>query len=241
VVALADPPPRVGMIDRAVVAAYEAGISATLVLTKADLGSPAELISLYEPAGVRVIVTERADQVRGDAISLPLEPAAVATVRAALVGKISVLLGHSGVGKSTLVNALVPGAKRITGIVNETTGRGRQTSTSAVALPLPNDDGWVIDTPGIRSLGIAHVKTENVLSAFPELAVVADELCPRGCTHLDSAPDCALDDWVANSANDAEKTFRATRLTSLRRLLEARSAAAVALDRHASVLARRAR
>jgi len=269
VVALADPPPRIGMIDRAVVAAYEAGIDATLVLTKADLGSPSELQSLYESAGVRVIITKPARSVveerpqvssrnpqhddsvgfemshsdsstDGKKNTLPLDPASVAEVLAALRGRVTVFLGHSGVGKSTLVNALVPGAARATGIVNEVTGRGRQTSTSAVALALPTGDGWVIDTPGIRSLGIAHVQTEQVVSAFPDLAIIADEQCPRGCSHLPDAPDCALDEWVSSDVDPEVNAARQQRLESLRRLLTARAAAAESLERHASIMERRA-
>ena len=104
------------------------------------------------------------------------------------------LVGHSGVGKSTLVNALVPGADRATGAVNEVTGRGRHTSTSAVVLELPGG-GWVIDTPGIRSFGLAHVDPARVVQAFPDLAA-GTASCPRSCSH--DEPECALDAWVAD-------------------------------------------
>jgi len=242
VAACANPEPRVGMIDRAVVAAYDAGMTATLVLTKADLASPAHLTALYEPAGVQVIATEpRYDgaghTIRSDGGTLSINEDSLNVIRAALLGKTSVFLGHSGVGKSTLVNALVPGAERATGAVNDTTGRGRQTSTSVVALQLPDDAGWVIDTPGIRSLGLAHVETEHVIAAFPELAAVADAECPRGCTHLADSPDCALDVWVR--ADPVLQASRELRLESLRRLLASRAAAADALALHASQIARR--
>jgi ribosome biogenesis GTPase len=252
VVACANPEPRIGMIDRAVVAAYEAGMNATLILTKADLASPEPLLRLFEPAGVRVIVSRpqlaitkqgQADSIHPDddepelVKTLALDEVAVAEVRAALEGKVSVFLGHSGVGKSTLVNALAPAAARITGAVNQVTGRGRQTTTSVLAVPLPDNSGWVIDTPGIRSLGIAHAETEHVLAAFSDLETVAAAQCPRGCSHLASAPDCALDEWVA--AVPALAETRQLRVDSLRRLLATRAEAATDLLNHASMLTRR--
>lgn len=217
VTALADPEPRTRMIDRCVVAAYDAGMDVLLCLTKSDLASPDALKALYEPIGVSVVTTHRSPT--GEITPLPV-------VQAALSGRTSVFVGHSGVGKSTLVNALVPGARRTVGVVNDVTGRGRQTSTSAVALRLPEHDGargWVIDTPGVRSFGLAHVQIENLLTAFDDLADVAAE-CPRGCTHLDGSPDCELDVWIAAAAHDETvQTARAARVDSFRRLLTARS------------------
>ncbi|MEG3616496.1 ribosome small subunit-dependent GTPase A [Isoptericola haloaureus] len=220
VTALAQPEPRTGMIDRCVVAAYDAGMDVLLCLTKADLASPDELRDLYEPIGVDVVVTRRDDE------------DSVETVRERLLGRTSVLVGHSGVGKSTLINALVPDALRATGVVNDVTGRGRHTSTSAVALRLPSGpgssvdddghDGWVIDTPGVRSFGLAHVEPEHLLRAFEDLDAAAEE-CPRGCRHLADAPDCALDEWVEAAADDDARAARAARLASFRRLLASRT------------------
>ena len=221
VTALADPEPRTRMIDRCVAAAYDAGMDAVLVLTKADLADPAPLTALYAAAGVESVVTRLdGDQVVG-----------LDALRAALEDRVSVLVGHSGVGKSTLVNALVPGADRATGVVNEVTGRGRHTSTSAVALPLPRGDAaaagtqgtWVIDTPGVRSFGLAHVDPAHLLAAFTDLADVAAASCPRGCTHLADAPDCALDEWATDPDVPASvRQTRHARLDSLRRLLVSR-------------------
>jgi ribosome biogenesis GTPase len=200
VAALADPEPRPRLIDRCLVAAFDAGLTPLLCLTKSDLKGPAELLETYRALAVPYVVTQRGG---------PLD-----AVRAQLQDKVSVLVGPSGVGKSTLVNALVPGAARATGGVNLVTGRGRHVSSSAVALPLVGG-GWVIDTPGIRSFGVAHVDLDRVIRAFPELEP-GTAGCPRSCTH--DEPDCALDEWVATGHADPD------RLASFRRLLHSRDA-----------------
>lgn len=202
VTALADPPPRPRLIDRFLVAAFDAGLDPLLCLTKADLAAPDDLIAAYEPLGVRWIALSRPFAGQLD------------NVRELLADRISVLVGHSGVGKSTLVNALIPDADRAVGAVNIVTGRGRHTSSSAIALPLAGG-GWIIDTPGLRSFGLAHVAADRVVSAFPEFAE-AIASCPPGCTHLEAG--CALDDWVAAHGGPAE----VARLDSLRRLLRSR-------------------
>jgi len=216
VTALADPEPRGGMIDRCLVAAYVAGIDALLVLTKADLRAPEEFLAAYAPLGLEHVVTRR--ETRAEAED-PERPGIIGLeqLRERLSGRISVLVGHSGVGKSTLLNALVPGAGRATGVVNDVTGRGRHTSSSALAMQLPEDDGWVIDTPGVRSFGLGHVDPDELLDAFADLADLAEQ-CPRGCTHLEDAPDCALDDLVDEGEAG---TAGPARLASYRRLAEA--------------------
>jgi len=206
--ALANPEPRPRLIDRCLVAAYDAGMSPLLALTKADLADPEPFLENYAPLEVPAVVTATPGADGTDGLE---------ALRDALRGRVSVLVGHSGVGKSTLVNALVPGAYRATGVVNDVTGRGRHTSTSAVALRLPGGDGWVIDTPGIRSFGLAHVDPERIITHFPDLEAGTDE-CPRGCTHDEE--ECALDAWVAGGhAGPAG----ASRLESLRRLLRTRT------------------
>jgi ribosome biogenesis GTPase len=202
VASLADPPPRLRLIDRCLVAAFDAGIAPLLVLTKADLAGPGSVLDVYRDAGVHSVVIGRGDGGRGHQALL-----------ASLLDRTSVLVGASGVGKSTLVNALVPGANRRIGAVNLVSGRGRHTSASAVALPL-TPSGWLIDTPGVRSFGLAHVRPQTVVSAFPDLSPAAAD-CPTDCTHLDPEA-CGLDAWVASGHSHPE------RLESLRRLLVAR-------------------
>jgi ribosome biogenesis GTPase len=202
VTALADPEPQPRLIDRALVAAYDAGMQPLLCLTKADLADPETLLSTYRSLGVPWLVTQRG----GDLTEL----------RSRLSGRTSVLLGSSGVGKSTLVNALVPAAGRDVGVVNAVTGRGRHTSTSAFMLELPDAEGWIIDTPGIRSFGLAHVEPERLIEAFPDLDEMTED-CPRGCTHGTDEPECGLDEAVERGTADPE------RVASFRRLLAARS------------------
>ena len=213
VTSVTDPEPRPRLIDRCLVAAYDAGLDPLLCVTKTDLADPSDLRAIYTPLGVPSLESgldvER-EQLRGRLLEH-------------LSGRISVLVGHSGVGKSTLVNLLVPGARRATGEVNVVTGRGRHTSASAVALPLPRattagsaaTGGWIIDTPGIRSFGLAHVDPAHLIHAFPDLDAETAE-CPRGCTHGATEPECAIDEAVAAGRLDP------ARVDSFRRLLASR-------------------
>ncbi|MEV8514016.1 ribosome small subunit-dependent GTPase A [Dactylosporangium sp. NPDC051484] len=201
---LQDPPPRTGFIDRCLVAAYDAEIDPLLCLTKGDLATPDAVLDYYAELDLPYVLC-RPDRPLDDLV-------------AELRGRVSVMIGHSGVGKSTLVNRLVPGTDRAVGAVSAV-GKGRHTSTSALALRLPGDEpGWIIDTPGIRSFGLAHVSADSVLHGFPDL-VEASTRCPPNCDHTGAGGDCGLDKLVAEGGADPR------RLASFRRLLASKEGA----------------
>ncbi|HJC84994.1 MAG TPA: ribosome small subunit-dependent GTPase A [Candidatus Corynebacterium faecigallinarum] len=198
VTAVADPPPRSGFVERALIAAFVGGLRPVLCLTKSDLADPTAFAAEFDALDIEVIICGVED---------PVGP--VADV---VAGRVTALIGHSGVGKSTLVNRLVPDADRETGVVSGV-GKGRHTSTQSVALRLPENTGWIVDTPGIRSFGLAHIKPDQVIEVFEDLSEVIED-CPRGCTHAGppADPECALDTLTGASAR---------RVAAVRTLLEA--------------------
>jgi ribosome biogenesis GTPase / thiamine phosphate phosphatase len=211
VVAAANPEPRPALIDRYLVAAFDAGLDAVLLVTKTDLADPGPLLAEFAPLELAVVTTERG--------------ADLADLRRRLLGRTTVAVGHSGVGKSTIVNALVPDARRATGAVNVVTGRGRHTSSSSVTLRvraaaedlaagLP-PTGWIIDTPGIRSFGLGHVDPANILRSFVARSrPIADP--PDGIALADAHDWEIVDRVHAGELGEAGKR----RLESLQRLLE---------------------
>jgi ribosome biogenesis GTPase len=199
VVALVDPPPRTGFVERALIAAYAGGLTPILCLTKTDLAPPEPFAAQFAGLDLTVVTAGRDEP-----------PDSVTEL---LAGKSTVLLGHSGVGKSTLVNRILPLQHRATGEVSGV-GKGKHTSSQSIALPLP-ESGWVIDTPGVRSFGLAHIAPDDVLLAFSDLAEAIED-CPRGCGHLGppADPECALDALTGHAAD---------RVAAARRLLVALS------------------
>ena len=205
VVAAANPEPRRGLIDRFLVSAFDQAITPIILVTKIDLVEPPFFLAEYRNLNVQVLTTKKG----GD----------LSQLRMILHGKTSVLVGHSGVGKSTVINALVPHAQRVIGIVNEVTGRGRHTSSSAIALPLSMEmklsDGWIIDTPGIRAFGLAHIDPNRIIASFSDLQEVIARCMPN-CSHSEAA--CALNEWAA--PHGVVIPHRQARIKSLRSLLD---------------------
>jgi ribosome biogenesis GTPase len=221
VIAAANPEPRRGLIDRFLVSAFTEGIVPKIVVTKTDLNEVPSFLEEYQGLDVEIIPT---------AIKSTSRDKDLARLHKVLDGKISVLVGHSGVGKSTLINALVPDADRLTGDVNEATGRGRHTSSSAIALPLVSADesqshGWIIDTPGIRAFGLSHIDNQKIIDAFSDLSEVAAN-CLSNCSH--SEETCKLDAWA--SPGGIANPHRTARLASLRSLLAVKESAPTTLE-----------
>jgi ribosome biogenesis GTPase len=201
VAATADPPLRANLIDRYLVAAWRGGIDAALALTKIDLPHDtvevARVTSLLRRLGHAVIE-----------VSIP-RGEGIAEVRDLIGQRRAVLAGHSGVGKTTLSNAIT-GRADPTGAVNEVIGRGRQTTTVARLIDLPGGGG-LIDTAGVRSFGIADVTPEELQEAFPEIAAVSTSCRWRPCLHHEGQNGCA----VPGAAG-----IEPERLASYRRILD---------------------
>jgi ribosome biogenesis GTPase / thiamine phosphate phosphatase len=196
VTASTDPPFRPGLVDRMLVAASAGEMDAAIVLNKCDLGMPEEVlerIARYEALDVPCFLLSAA-QDKG-----------IEALREHLAGQVSVLAGHSGVGKSTLLRALIPGVQRDTGTLDEW-GRGRHTTTGACAFELPGG-GAVVDLPGVREYGIEFVLREELRTHFPELAELPCKYAD--CVHL-GEDGCVADELVVDE----------DRLASYRKLLD---------------------
>lgn len=186
VFALAHPAPRLRMLDRFLVLAESSGMDAVIVANKTDRAGPEEraVFEIYERIGYPVLYASAAEGMGTDQL------------RERLRDRISVLAGPSGVGKSSLLNAIQPGLSLRTAEVSERVRKGRHTTVSAQLIPL-ECGGYVADTPGLRELGLWQVEPEDLDLYFPELAPHL-EGCRfgRSCSHSHE-PGCAVLEAVA--------------------------------------------
>lgn len=186
VFACAQPEPRVGMLDRFLVMAESVGLPAVVCANKADLVTPErarELFGLYAELGYVVLYTSAA-------FGTGLEP-----LRAQIAGKLSVMAGPSGAGKTSLLNALQPGLGRRARAISRATTKGRHTTVVPELLPL-DGGGYLADTPGLRALALWDVAPEELDAYFPEIRPLVSACGFSDCTHTHE-PGCAVREALA--------------------------------------------
>jgi ribosome biogenesis GTPase len=194
--AAAKPDPHPRMLDRFLVIAEGNDLPARMIINKVDLVGEAVArarFAEYERIGYPVHYT----CVKS---SLGLQG-----LHDVLAGRRSVLTGPSGVGKSSLLNALFPGSDLRVGAISQSVNKGRHTTVGALMLPLPDiDGGYVIDTPGLREIGLWQLLAEALDECFPEMRVLRDKCRFANCRHV-SEPDCAVRKGLENGAVSAQR------------------------------------
>ncbi|MCT1532422.1 ribosome small subunit-dependent GTPase A [Sphingobacterium daejeonense] len=190
VVTLASPPTSTGFIDRFLVTAEAYSIPAGIVFNKLDLFSDegleilAEYVDIYETLGYPCYTVSA------------LEKQNIEDLKQVLKDKITLVSGHSGVGKSTLINALIPGLELKTGNISDWSDKGKHTTTFAEMIDLPFG-GKLIDTPGIRELGIVDIEPQELSHFFPEMRMLLNQCKFHNCRHINE-PGCAVLEALEN-------------------------------------------
>ena len=196
VFAAAKPEPHPRMLDRFLVIAEANELAARIIVNKVDLVGEREAherFAAYERAGYPIHFTSTK---RGDGLG---------AVRLILGGRVSVFTGPSGVGKSSLLNALFPGLSLRVGEISESVNKGRHTTVGAVMIPLPDESGgFVVDTPGLREVGMWALSTEHLDQYFPELRPFIPNCRFADCTHT-VEPECAVKDAVDRREVSSER------------------------------------
>lgn len=194
VYACADPEPHLRMLDRFLIIAERQEIPPLIIANKVDLVDPdsaREFFSIYPPLGYRVLFTST---VTGEGMD---------EFRQAVQGKISALAGPSGVGKSSLLNAIEPNLKIEVNEISEAFKKGRHTTVVRQLYPLTNG-GYVADMPGLRSLALWDIHPEELDAYFPELRDLVAKCQFSNCTHTDE-PGCAVIQAVENGQIHPER------------------------------------
>jgi len=197
VVTLASPATSTGFIDRFLVTSEAYSIPAMLVFNKLDLFSEQgleilqEYIDIYENLGYPCYTVSA------------LEGSNIEELKEILKDKITLVSGHSGVGKSTLINSLIPGSTLKTGVISESSDKGKHTTTFAEMLNLPFG-GKLIDTPGIRELGIVDIEPQELSHYFPEMRKLMNQCKYNNCRHINE-PGCVVLQAVASGEIEASR------------------------------------
>ncbi len=188
------PVPSANLIDRYLLVAHHANVTPLLVLNKADMLNDTQyaqiqaLLESYQNLGYNSVLTCGLDD--NDEIS-------ISALQQQIQNKWVVFVGQSGVGKSSLINRLLPNSQQSVNIISENSQLGQHTTTTSRLLPFVDDDvvlthGGIVDTPGIREYGIWHLSPEDIISGFIELAPLADHCKFRDCKHTHNTKGCAL-------------------------------------------------
>ncbi|MEE2756713.1 MAG: ribosome small subunit-dependent GTPase A [Myxococcota bacterium] len=197
IVSAIEPELREGLIDRYLVAAATQDIDAHIVVNKTDLLDAAQMdivtdrLTHYETLGYSVhYVSAKSNS-------------GLAALEAALADRVSILVGHSGVGKTSLINSICPGVSERVQAISDATGRGQHTTTTSALYKLPKG-GEVVDSPGVRSFGLWGIKADEVKNYFPEFVLKSDECKFSDCQHVHE-PKCAIRDALENQSIDARR------------------------------------